>query len=116
LCFATSPPLIRVSSLAYQRLNDFDWHAPCPWQIAGERVAEQLPIRRASPQATYHTETSMGTNPFAAVAEFWSPLAMKVHIILMIAAVIFGTLFDVSHKGSGIYFAQRREKSKARAR
>ena len=58
----------------------------------------------------------MGTNPFAAVAEFWSPLAMKVYIVLMILAVIIGTLFDVWHKGSGIYFAQRREKSKALAR
>jgi len=58
----------------------------------------------------------MGTNPFAAVAEFWSPLAMKVYIVLMILAVVAGTLFDVSHKGSGIYFAQRREKSRASAR
>src|SRR5215467_365957 len=58
----------------------------------------------------------MGTNPFAAVAEFWSPLAMKIYIVLMVLAVIVGTIFDVSHKGSGIYFAQRREKSKARAR
>lgn len=58
----------------------------------------------------------MGMNPFAAVAEFWSPLAMKVYIALMVLAVVIGTMFDVSHKGSGIYFAQRREKSKARAR
>ena len=58
----------------------------------------------------------MGANPFAAVAEFWSPLAMKVYIVLMIVAVIVGTLYDVSRKGSGIYFAQRREKSKASAR
>ena len=58
----------------------------------------------------------MGTNSFAAVAEFWSPLAMKVYIVLMILAVIIGTLFDVWHKGSAIYFAQRREKSKALAR
>ena len=58
----------------------------------------------------------MGANPLVAVAEFWSPLAMKVYIVLMIAAVIVGTLFDVSHKGSGSYFAQRREKSRASAR
>ena len=58
----------------------------------------------------------MGANPFAAVAAFWSPLAMKVYIVLMIVAVVIGTLFDVSHKGSGIYFARRREKSKASAR
>ena len=58
----------------------------------------------------------MGANPFAAVAEFWSPLVIKVCIVLMIVAVIVGTLLDVSHKGSGIYFAQKREKSKASAR
>src|SRR5215471_18040135 len=58
----------------------------------------------------------MGTNPFAAVAEFWSPLAMKVYIILMVLAVVIGVLFDVSHKGSGIYFAQRRKQSRASAR
>ena len=57
----------------------------------------------------------MGTNPFAAVTEFWSPLAMKVYIVLMIAAVIIGVIFDVSHKGSGIYFAERRKRSRARA-
>ena len=58
----------------------------------------------------------MGTNAFAAVAEFWSPLAMKVYIILMLVAVVVGVFFDVSHKGSGIYFAERRKKSKAAAR
>jgi hypothetical protein len=58
----------------------------------------------------------MGSNPFAMVAEFWSPLAMKVYLVLMVLAVIVGTLLDVAHKGSGIYFAQRREKSKARAK
>ena len=55
----------------------------------------------------------MGANPFAAVAEFWSPLAMKIYIILTIAAIVGGTLFDVSHKGNGLYFARRRERSRA---
>jgi hypothetical protein len=41
---------------------------------------------------------------------------MKIYIVLMIAAVIIGVLFDVSHKGSGIYFAERRKKSRASAR
>ena len=58
----------------------------------------------------------MGSNPFAAVAEFWSPLAMKIYIVMMILAVIIGTLFDVSHKGNGLYFARRRERSRAFAR
>jgi ABC-type transport system involved in cytochrome bd biosynthesis fused ATPase/permease subunit len=43
------------------------------------------------------------------------PFAMKLYIVLMILAVVAGTLFDISHKGSGTYFAQRREKSKASA-
>jgi hypothetical protein len=55
-------------------------------------------------------------NPFASVADFLFPLAMKLYIVLMILAVLVGTLFDISHKGSGVYFAQRREKSKASAR
>jgi hypothetical protein len=58
----------------------------------------------------------MGPNPFATVAEFWSPLAMKIYIVLMIVAVIVGTLFDVSHKGNGLYFARRRNRSRASAR
>ncbi len=32
----------------------------------------------------------MGTNPFSAVAEFWSPLAMEIYIVLMIIAVVAG--------------------------
>jgi hypothetical protein len=55
-------------------------------------------------------------NPFAAVADFFSPLAMQIYIVLMILAVVIGTLFDVSHKGSARFFAQRREKSQAAAR
>ena len=57
----------------------------------------------------------MDPNPFAAVAEFWSPLAMKVYVILMSAAVIIGTLFDVSHKRNGLCFARRCKRSRASA-
>ena len=56
------------------------------------------------------------SNPFAPVADFMSPLGMKVYIVLMILAVVIGTLFDVSHKGSAKFFALRRQKSKAAAR
>jgi hypothetical protein len=55
-------------------------------------------------------------NPFAALSGFLPPLFMQVYIVLMLLAVIVGTLFDVHHKGSGIFFARRREKSQARAR
>jgi len=55
----------------------------------------------------------MSVNPFAAVAEIGPPGAMKV---LMVLAVIVGTLFDVSHKRSGAHFANPREKSRRDAR
>src|SRR6185312_3184738 len=55
-------------------------------------------------------------NPFAAVMEFLSPLGMEVYIVLMFVAVVAGTLFDISHKGSAKYFAQRKEKSRTAAK
>ena len=55
-------------------------------------------------------------NPFAVLSGFLPPLFMQVYIVLMVLAVIVGTLLDVHHKGSGIFFARRREKSQARAR
>ena len=54
-------------------------------------------------------------NPFAPVAEFLPPVAMQVYIVLMVLAVVIGTLFETYHKGSGKFFALRREKSKAAA-
>lgn len=52
-------------------------------------------------------------NPFAAVADFFSPLAMQIYVVLMVLAVVIGTLFDVHHKGSAEFFARRKEKSRA---
>jgi len=54
-------------------------------------------------------------NPFAAVTDFFSPLAMQIYIVLMVLAVVIGTLADIYHKGSAIFFAQRKEKSRAAA-
>ena len=54
-------------------------------------------------------------NPFAQVTEFLSPSFMKVYIVLMVLAVIIGTLFDVYHKGSAKFFARRKEQSRAAA-
>ena len=53
-------------------------------------------------------------NPFAALTEFLSPLVMQIYIVLMILAVVAGTLFDILHKGSAKYFFEnwRRSKSK----
>ena len=54
-------------------------------------------------------------NPFAALAEFFSPLVMQVYLALMTLAVVAGTLFDVYHKGSAKFFTRRRENSQAAA-
>ena len=54
-------------------------------------------------------------NPFAALTGSLPPLVMQVYIILMALAVAAGTLFDVVHKGSARFFAQRRKKSEAAA-
>ena len=55
-------------------------------------------------------------NPFAAVTVFFSPLAMQIYIVLMVLAVVIGTLFDVHHKGSAKFFARRKDKSRAAAK
>ncbi len=54
-------------------------------------------------------------NPFAPVSDSLHPSFMRVYIVLMILAVIIGTLFDVYHKGSAKFFARRKEKSRAAA-
>ncbi len=55
-------------------------------------------------------------NPFAALSEFLPAGAMQLYVVLMALAVIAGTLFDVAHKGSAKFFAQRREQSRSRAK
>jgi hypothetical protein len=55
-------------------------------------------------------------NPFAAVTDLLHPSFMKVYIVLMVAAVVIGTLLDVYHKGSAKFFARRKQKSQAAAR
>jgi hypothetical protein len=57
----------------------------------------------------------MSVDPFAAVAEIGPPDAMKIYV-LMVLAVIIGTLFDVSYKRSGASFAGPREKSRRETR
>jgi hypothetical protein len=55
------------------------------------------------------------SNPFAELAVFLPPLVMQVYIVLMIAAVAIGTLFDMLHKRSARFFMQQRKKSQAAA-
>ncbi|MDC0178838.1 adenylyl-sulfate reductase [Woeseiaceae bacterium] len=55
------------------------------------------------------------SNPFADLTVFLPPLAMQIYIVLMIFAVIIGTLFDMLHKSSAKFFAWQLKKSKAAA-
>ena len=55
------------------------------------------------------------SNPFAELTVFLPPRAMQVYIVLMIFAVIVGTIADMIHKSSAKYFAQRQKKLKAAA-
>lgn len=52
----------------------------------------------------------IGTNPFAIVSEFVSPLAMQIYVVLMFAPVIVGTLLDVAN-GSGMNCEKWRERA-----
>ena len=54
-------------------------------------------------------------NPFSHIAEFAPPLLIQVYVVLMVLAVVVGTLFDVWHKGSARFFARRRGLSRAAA-
>ena len=55
------------------------------------------------------------SNPFADLAVFLHPLVMQVYIVVMILAVVFGTLIDMLHKGSAKFFLRQRARSKANA-
>ena len=44
------------------------------------------------------------SNPFAALSETVPAAAIQTYVIVMIALVVGGTLFDVWHKGSAAYF------------
>ncbi len=56
------------------------------------------------------------TNPFAQLnatsPDLFTPGLMQTYIVLMVLAVIGGTLFDVWHKKSAKYFAENMERSK----
>lgn len=54
-------------------------------------------------------------NPFLAVWDFLPPRFMQVYVVLMVLAVIAGTLFDLYHKGSAEFFASQRRRAKAAA-
>ncbi|MGE4616483.1 MAG: adenylyl-sulfate reductase, partial [Gammaproteobacteria bacterium] len=53
------------------------------------------------------------SNPFADLTVFLPPLAMQIYIVLMIFAVVIGTVLDMLHKSSAKYFALDLKKSRA---
>ncbi len=55
------------------------------------------------------------SNPFAELTVFLPANAMQIYIVLMIAAVVVGTIADMLHKRSGKYFALRKKKAEAAA-
>ena len=54
-------------------------------------------------------------NPFSELSGFISPLAMQVYVIAMVLLVIGGTILDMVHKKSALYFFKNAEKAKAAA-
>jgi len=55
------------------------------------------------------------SNPFAELTVFLPAGVMQIYIVLMIAAVIVGTVADMLHKRSGRYFALRKKQAEAAA-
>ncbi len=53
-------------------------------------------------------------NPFAALSGLLPAGAMKLYLVLMVLAVIAGTLYDIAHKGSAKYFFANMRKSKGK--
>src|SRR5678815_589362 len=53
-------------------------------------------------------------NPFAALSSMVPASVMQAYVVLMVVAVIAGTLFDITHKGSARYFFDNWRKSKGR--
>ena len=55
------------------------------------------------------------SNPFAEAPAFITPSMMQTYVIVMIALVAIGTIYDVLHKKSARYFMESMKKSKANA-
>jgi hypothetical protein len=55
-------------------------------------------------------------NPFAGLAAWATPGAMQAFVILMIALVAFGTVYDIQHKRSARYFFDDWRKTRDRAK
>ena len=55
-------------------------------------------------------------NPFAELSGSISPAVMQAYVIVMIALVVGGTLFDIIHKRSATYFFNNWRNSRNRAK
>jgi len=55
------------------------------------------------------------SNPFAELTAFLPPIAMQVFIVVMIVAVVIGTILDMLHKSSAKFFARKTSESQAAA-
>jgi len=53
-------------------------------------------------------------NPFAALSSMVPASVMQAYVVLMVVAVIAGTLFDITHKGSARYFFDNWRKAKGK--
>ncbi len=52
------------------------------------------------------------SNPFAGISASIPQAAMQIYVLVMIALVVAGTLFDIVHKGSARYFFAQWQRSK----
>lgn len=55
------------------------------------------------------------SNPFAELTAFLSPRFMQVYVVLMVSAVVIGTLADMLHKGSARFFLRDWRKKRVAA-
>lgn len=54
-------------------------------------------------------------NPFSELSGLISPLTMQLYVIVMVLLVAGGTILDMIHKKSALYFFKNAEKAKAQA-
>ena len=55
------------------------------------------------------------SNPFAELSAFIPPIVMQTYIVVMILMVVGGTLFDIIHKKSALYFFRNWRNSSGKA-
>jgi hypothetical protein len=66
--------------------------------------------------ADWHNEVMMlTTNPFVTLADLVSPLALRIYLLLMLLAVLLGTLYDLLHGLKARFYLLQRQRSRAAA-